>query len=317
MKTVLMFENLPMAKRAEFAARYDNLQFVYGDDPNWPDVLEHASAIVGFIPEPWRDQLKEIHFLELVQLPFAGYEGWEEKVSCPLANASGAFGLAISEYLIGTILYVYRHMEEIRRRQKQKVWNRNLGDIDSIYGKTILIAGCGDVGSTFAKKAQALGAYTIGAASRIRPIEGFDEVITIDQIDDRLPEADIFVGALPSNAATRHLITTQSFERMKPDALFINVGRGALVPLSVLEEAIEHKRVRAMILDVCEIEPLPQDSPLWDNENVLITPHLSGDCSLPETRRLLWELIEYNLDALNSEKPFRNIVNADRLPEAE
>lgn len=310
MKTVLIFETIDAPHRLALQQKFPSLHFVYGDDPDWPDSFEKANAIVGFIPEPWRSKLKDHPSLELVQLPYAGYEGWEKLVSVPLANASGVYGLAISEYLIGTILYVFRHLEEVRNRQKQKIWNRNIGEIDSIYGKTILIAGCGDVGATFAKKAQALGAYTIGAASRIRPIDGFDEVITIDQIDDRLPQADIFIGALPSSPATRHLITADSFSKMKPDALFINVGRGDLVSLDVLEQAMKNDRVRGMILDVCEIEPLPSDSPLWNDERVLITPHLSGDYALLQTRKMLWDLIEKNLDALTEGNPFCNVVNA-------
>nr|WP_256460760.1 hypothetical protein [Allobaculum sp. Allo2] len=105
MKTVLVFEALKEEDRRALEQEFGGLHFVYGDNPNWPGYLDTASAIVGFLPEEYRFRLKSLPALELVQLPFAGYEGWPERVTCPLANASGSFGLAISEYLISAILF--------------------------------------------------------------------------------------------------------------------------------------------------------------------------------------------------------------------
>lgn len=308
MKTILIFEEAPEAVRQRLERKYPEFHFVYGDDPSWPDVLENARAIFGFIPDEYRNRLKSLPQLELVQLPFAGYEGWPELVNCPLANASGVFGLGISEYLIGAILSFYRQFPLFRKRQKEKIWDPEVGDAESIYGKTILVLGCGDLGSTFAKKVQELGAYTIGAATRIRKIPGFDRVITLDDLDGVLPECDIVVSTLPSNEKTRYLLNLQTFEKMKPTALFINVGRGDLVSLKTLEEVMERKLIAGMILDVFETEPLPQDSTLWENDAVMITPHISGDFSLPETRHRMWMLFESNLDALRDGKPFVNVV---------
>lgn len=309
MKTILVFEQTSSEKHNELIEKYPDFHFIFGDDPAWKNALNQASAIIGFPPEEIRDQLKELPMLELIQLPFAGYEGWPELVSCPLANASGIYGLAISEYIIGALLSVFRHFEQLRVQKKQKVWNRQIGNVDSISGKTILILGCGDVGGTFARKAKALGARTIGAARSVRPIEGFDEVIPLDDIESVIGQADIVVGALPSNSGTHHRLNLEHFKAMKSDSVFVNVGRGDLVALSDLEQAMKENQIGHMILDVCEIEPLPQASPLWDDERVMITPHISGDFSLPRTGVLLWELIEKNLDALRDGRPLLNIVN--------
>lgn len=315
MKTILVFEEADAALKDSLQKEYPQFHFVWGDDPQWPDFLPSANAIIGFIPEDYRNQLKDLPDLELVQLPFAGYEGWPELVSCPLANASGIYGLAVSEYLIGAILSTYRQFPLMRQRQQQHQWNPQIGDVDSISGKTILVLGCGDLGSTFARKAQALGAHTIGAASRVRPIEGFDEVITLEDLDAFLPKCDILVSTLPSNDKTRYLLDPGTFRKMKPSALFANVGRGDLVSLKTLEEVMEQKLIRSMILDVFETEPLPADSPLWQNGQVMITPHVSGDFSLPETRKLLWKLVQKNLDALRDGTPFVNIVNGNECRE--
>lgn len=309
MKTVLVFEALKEEDRRALEQEFDSLHFVYGDNPNWPGYLDTASAIVGFLPEEYRFRLKSLPALELVQLPFAGYEGWPERVACPLANASGSFGLAISEYLISAILFFYRRYPFLLENRKKKEWNRNIGTIDSIYGKTILVLGCGDLGSTFARSVKALGAHTIGLTRRRRTVPGFDVVDTLDHLHRYLPLSDIVVGTLPSSPATHHLLTLDDFSRMKPDALFANVGRGDLVALDVLEKVMAQHRIRGMILDVCEIEPLPADCPLWEDENVFITPHISGDESLPETKKRLWQIIRTNLHALEQGEPFIHVVN--------
>ena len=96
---------------------------------------------------------------------------------------------------------------------------------------------------------------------------------------------------------------------MKPTAVFINVGRGDLVSLKTLEDVMDQKLISSMVLDVFETEPLLADSPLWQNEQVMITPHISGDFSLPETKELLWKLVNQNLDALQNKTPFVNMVS--------
>lgn len=156
---------------------------------------------------------------------------------------------------------------------------------------------------------KALGAKTIGLATRKRPIEGFDEVDTLHQLRKYLPMADIVVSTLPSNSQTHHLFDLEDFELMKTYAMFINVGRGDLVPISVLEDVMKKHLIRYMILDVFETEPLPEESSLWQYENVFITPHIAGDFSLPETKELYMQLVLKNLKALANGTPFVNIVN--------
>lgn len=308
-KTILIFEEADPARRTALQKRYPDFRFIYSDNPDWIKYLPQTNTIIGFIDAAHKDKLKNLTHLELVQLPFAGYESWPEAVSCPLANASGIYGLAVSEYLIGAILNQYRYFPLLKERQYQKIWDPKLKPIQSISQKTILVLGCGDLGSTFAKKAKALGAYTIGAATNVRPIEGFDEVITLDQLDDYLGKCDILVSTLPSNEKTRYLLDIDSFRKMKPTAMFINVGRGDLVSLKTLEDVMDQKLISSMVLDVFETEPLPADSSLWQNEQVMITPPISGDFSLPETKELLWNLVNQNLDALQNKTPFVNVVS--------
>lgn len=308
MKTALIFGEYNEQQKQEFEKLDPDLKIIYGTDPEWPEHLDQVNAIVGFIPQQYRTKLKDLSNLELYQLPSAGYEGWSELVRCPLANARGTYGLTISEYLIGTILMVYRRYPEVLDNQKKHVW-KDPGKIESIYGKTILVLGTGNLGSTFAKKAQALGAYTIGFNRHPGEIDGFNEVVNIKDFRNRIGEADILINTLPASPETEYFMTLDDYKAMKRSAMFVNVGRGSFVSLDTLEQALKEKLISSMILDVFEKEPLPADNPLWDEERVLITPHIAGGYDLPETRDLFMKIALANLKAMLSDKKYINIVN--------
>ena len=104
-------------------------------------------------------------------------------------------------------------------------------------------------------------------------------------------------------------MTLDDFKAMKRSAMFVNVGRGSFVSLDTLEQALKEKLISSMILDVFEKEPLPADNPLWDEERVLITPHIAGGYDLPETRDLFMKIALANLKAMLSDKKYTNIVN--------
>lgn len=244
-----------------------------------------------------------------MQLPFAGYEGWPERVSCSLCNAGGVFGLSVSEHLIASIIMMYRNIPQMLENQKKHLWDPNLGVFDSIFGKKILVLGVGDLGGTFAKKAAAMGAEVIVLARSAREVPGFTKVDELSKLDEYLPWADIVLSALPASQETIHLFNKERFEKMRKDTLFINVGRGSLVETSILEEAAKEKVIGGMILDVFEEEPLSPKSSLWEEEKVMITPHISGDYSLPKTKDLFLDIVLTNLKALKENKPFVNLVN--------
>lgn len=308
MKTVLIFGSYDKKQKEEFEHLDPNLKVIYGDNPDWPAYLHEINAIVGFIPEAYRSKLKDLPNLELYQLPSAGYEGWSEKLNCPLANARGTFGLTISEYLISTILLLYRKLPVILENQKKHIW-KDPGKIESIYGKTILVLGTGNLGSTFAKKAQALGACTIGSNRHPAPLDGFNEVLDIKDFKEKLPEADILINTLPSSPSTIHLMDLDDFKKMKKTAMFINVGRGTFVKTQVLEEVMKEKLISYMILDVFDPEPLDKNSMLWQEQNVLVTPHVAGGYDLSATKDLFMEIALKNLKALVQNRNFINIVN--------
>lgn len=255
-----------------------------------------AEVIIG---EPRTERIREAKNLKFVQMTWAGADiytrgGFPQGIK--IANASGAFGPVIAEYVIGAILCVYRRFPEYVENQKVCIW-RDVGAERTIEGKTALILGTGDIGSNIAKRLSAFGTKNIGIRRTGAPAQYFDEMHTLSDIDSLLLRADLVIGCLPNTKETGHILNYDRLCLMKSDALFINVGRGSLIDTDALIRALEERRIAGAILDVLEKEPLAADSPLWKMPNVLITPHISGRGfgHDPETEKKVWDICLENL----------------------
>lgn len=255
-----------------------------------------AEVVIG---EPRTERIREAKNLKFVQMTWAGADiytrgGFPQGIK--IANASGAFGPVIAEYVIGAILCVYRRFPEYIENQKVCIW-RDAGAERTIEGKTALILGTGDIGSNIAKRLSAFGTKNIGIRRTGAPAQYFDEIHTLSDIDSLLPHADLVIGCLPNTKETGHILNYDRLCLMKSDALFINVGRGSLIDTDALIRALEERRIAGAILDVLENEPLAADSPLWKMPNVLITPHISGRGfgHDPETEKKVWDICLENL----------------------
>lgn len=255
-----------------------------------------AEVVIG---EPRTERIREAKNLKFVQMTWAGADiytrgGFPQGIK--IANASGAFGPVIAEYVIGAILCVYRRFPEYVENQKVCIW-RDAGAERTIEGKTALILGTGDIGSNIAKRLSAFGTKNIGIRRTGAPAQYFDEMHTLSNIDALLPRADLVIGCLPNTKETGHILNYDRLCLMKSDALFINVGRGSLIDTDALIRALEERRIAGAILDVLENEPLAADSPLWKMPNVLITPHISGRGfgHDPATEKKVWDICLENL----------------------
>ena len=267
--------------------------FSFGDRK---DDIGSAEVVIG---EPRTERIREAKNLKFIQMTWAGADiytrgGFPQGIK--IANASGAFGSVIAEYVIGAILCIYRRFPEYVENQKVCIW-RDAGAERTIEGKTVLILGTGDIGSNIAKRLSAFGTKNIGIRRTGAPAQYFDEMHTLSNIDALLPRADLVIGCLPNTKETVHILNYDRLCLMKSDALFINVGRGSLIDTDALIRALEERRIAGAILDVLENEPLAADSPLWSMPNVLITPHISGrgfghDLA---TERKIWDICLENL----------------------
>jgi phosphoglycerate dehydrogenase-like enzyme len=190
-----------------------------------------------------------------------------------LSNASGASGSPIAQTAILYMLALSRDMRSWMRKQDRREWQQHR--FDELDGASLAVIGMGPIGSEVARIAGAMGMKVEAVRRSARgdepcPVFGFDELHAV------LGRADWVVSALPLAPETRNIFGAQAFAAMRDGARFINVGRGELVDEDSLVEALRSGKLSGAALDVFVTEPLPVESPLWDMENVIITPHNSG-----------------------------------------
>ncbi|MDT2673499.1 phosphoglycerate dehydrogenase [Enterococcus dongliensis] len=193
-----------------------------------------------------------------------------------LSNGSGIHALSISEHIIGVLLGYYRGLNQSVKNQEQQLWGQNTIHYDQLAGKNLLVVGTGHIGQQLSRSIHSLGVNVYGINTTGHPVEGFTETYSIKNLAKIVSGMDIVVGILPGTQETYHIFNSDIFEKMKQDAVFINVGRGDTVHTKELITALTEKSFAFAALDVFEEEPLSSDNPLWTLPNVLITPHISG-----------------------------------------
>ena len=272
--------------------------------------VQNANIIIG---NPSIDMIKGSKNLEWIQLGSAGVgdyiKGDVLQDGVILTNASGAYGLAISEYMLGVLLELYKKLHLYRENQMESNWHYE-GPVKAIYDSTALIVGMGDIGGEFAKRLKALGAYTIG----IRRSDGnkpdyLDELHFMDELEALLPRADIVSLSLPATKLTEKIINRRTLDLMKQDAVIINVGRGNAIDTEALCDALESGHILGAALDVTDPEPLPKNHRLWKIKNAIITPHVSGGYSLQETHERIIRISANNLEAFLNNKSLASVVD--------
>ncbi|MGN6714883.1 D-2-hydroxyacid dehydrogenase [Anaerocolumna jejuensis] len=190
-------------------------------------------------------------------------------------NTSGVHAVTIAEYVMGGLLVMSHHYDRYLPLMKEKKWGELISGED-MEGKTILIIGAGHIGSEIGRKAGAFDMQVFGLKRTPCEIDGFDGVYSMDKLKEMLPKADYVVMAAPLTQETYHLIGEEEFALMKKEAVFVNIARGDTVEEEALIAALREGRIQGAVLDVFHEEPLPEASPLWELDNVLITPHSSA-----------------------------------------
>lgn len=311
MKQILVNMELEPRHKQKLEAAAPGCAFTYAPGAALTEEqVRSADIIIGNPPPAW---IAASPRLELMQLFSAGADPYIKPGvlhrDTRLTNATGAYGKAVSEHALAATLMLMKKLHCYRDAQREHVW-RDAGMVTSISDATVLVVGLGDIGLCYARQAKALGARVIGVKRRPGDCpEGVDELCLTADLDRVLPEADVIFSILPGTADTRYFYTRERFALMKPTAIFVNCGRGSAVETAVLAEALRTGQIAAAAVDVTEIEPLPADSPLWDLENLLITPHVAGNFHLADIREQIVNIAAENLTAYLSGKPLRNMVD--------
>ncbi len=273
------------------------------------EMLAGVEVILGNIPP---QLLKSARSLKWLQLSNAGTEGYCDGAlpeGVILTNATGAYGLAISEHMIGMLFELQKKLNLYCLNQAAHLWKQE-GHVRVIQGSRVLVIGMGNIGTVFAQKMKALGCKTVGIKRRDgRKPEGVDDLYTLERLEQQIPRADIVAMCLPGNKDTYHLMNRERIGMMKKGAVLLNVGRGSTLDTEALLEALQEERLSGAALDVTDPEPLPKNHPFWDMKNVIITPHSSGGFSLPETLEQILDICIANLECYLVKRPLRNVVD--------
>jgi phosphoglycerate dehydrogenase-like enzyme len=309
----------PAWLRERLQAEFPQLKFL--QLPNYdrvPEEIADTDVFIGWSMRP--EQFVAAKKLKWIHSPAAAVHQlmFPEVVrsNVLVTNSTGVHGPVVAEHAIAVLLALAKRLPQAMRYQAQKKWSQEQlwqerprpREVD---GATVAVIGMGVIGSEFTRRAKALGMKVL--AIRENPGKGTggaDEVFGPRQIDEVLPRADYVLLCTPVTPATTRIMNRARLKKMKPDAYLINVARGTLVDEPDLLEALTNRTIAGAALDVFEEEPLPEQSPFWELDNVLITPHTAA-----VTERL-WErhfhLIVENLNRFLAGKPLLYEVDKRR-----
>ena len=259
------------------------------------------------------EYLPQAEKLQFLQLDSAGANEYVRPGILPagvkLCNATGAYGVTIAEYLVGVVFALKKKLYLYEENRMKHSWHDE-GMVTNIAGSKTLVLGLGDIGSTFARKMNALGSKVTGVRrSFMEKPEYLEGVYQMNALEELLPDSDIVVCTLPETTETYHLLDERKLRLMKPEAVLINIGRGSLIPTQNLIRGLEENIIAGAAIDVAEQEPLPEDSGLWKAANLIITPHVAGNY---HTRDILDKAVKIageNLRAFLEGKALRNEVD--------
>ena len=232
-----------------------------------------------------------------------------------VTNSSEVHGPVVAEHVVALIFALAKKIPQAIRLQQKRQWGQEAiwsARPREIAGATLGLIGLGSIGVRLAGMASALGMRVIAVREHVekpKP-EGVDAVFPSSALHDLLAQSDFVVVAAPLTPATRGLINAARIAAMKPDAYLINVGRGPQVDEHALADALRSRRIAGAALDVFEQEPLPTDSPLWELDNLLITPHTAGLTEKLWQRH--YELFSENLGRYLAHQPLLFVVDKQK-----
>lgn len=279
-------------------------------DPITQEDVDWADILLGNVSPKLLEGKKKPEWL---QTNSAGVEPYVAPGLLPettlLTNATGAYGLAISEYMVGVLLSLMKKLELYRDAQHQGAWD-SLGRVDSIYGSTVLVLGMGDIGGEFGMRCKALGARVIGVRrTRTQKPDYADEIYLLEDLDWLLPQADVVAVTLPGTPATKNLLNRERIGLMKAGSYLLNVGRGYIIDTQAMCDALESGKLAGAGVDVTDPEPLPADHRLWKIPTAIVTPHISGFYHLQETYERIVGIFVENLRRFQKGEQLLNQVD--------
>jgi phosphoglycerate dehydrogenase-like enzyme len=245
-----------------------------------------------------------------VQLPFAGVDAFADPVreharaDRVFTSAKGAYAQPVAEHALGMIIALLRAFP---RRARLTRWDEQIIGT-SLYGLRVTIVGAGGIARELMRLLDPFDVEVTIVRRTDHPVAGAHQTLTTDRLTETLGTTDVLVIAAAHTDETRHLMSTREFERMKPEAVVVNIARGPLNDAAALDHALRNGLIAGAALDVTDPEPLPEGHPLWSAPNILITPHQADTPDM--TAPLLAVRIEHNVRAFLGDGRFVGVVDA-------
>ena len=232
--------------------------------------------------------------LRMVQMSMAGLDTLEPDLldrfpQVKLYSGSGCYGVSIAEWSLGKVLEIYRQHRLFESYQAENKWSWE-GSFDSmeLWGKTAAVFGTGDIGTQCAKRLKAFRCKVLGVNTSGQAGEYFDACYTKSQLPELLPQCDVLILTMPLTPQTEFILDREALSHVKQGAVLVVNSRGSLVDERAMCEMLDSGHLRGAALDCFEVEPVPPDSPLWDQKNLLIQPHCCGVTQQLRDRYLDW-----------------------------
>lgn len=307
MKNTLVITNLHNDTIAEMKQipGYD-FRFVKASEVSDED-LAWAQVIVG---NPSMAMIAKAPKLEWIQTDSAGVNAWkdlDERII--LSNAYGAYGEGIGEFLTAATIMIDKQLDRYVKAQQEHSWN-NLGYGIGVCNMKVLSVGMGSIGKAYLRRMHALGAECYGVCRTVHEKPDYvRELYTTEHLDEILPLADVAALSLPETPQTVHMFNYERLHSMKKNAVLLNVGRGSAIDETALLKVLQEGWLARVLLDVAEHEPLPKNNPLWNEERVIITPHISGQFYNPANYKAVADIILDNLRLASEGRPLHHVIN--------
>lgn len=280
-------------------------------DPQNLDTIDYSVEIIvesGLIKKMDLEKFKNLKYIFLTStgVDYLDLEYIINERNITITNAHGAYGPPIAEWVLYNILQLEKLDRLNLENQRNKKWvqRKNSGQL---YNKKALILGTGAIAVETAKRLKGFDVKTIGFNTSGRSVEYFDEVVNRDKLFEILNDMDYVISTLPGTEKTEKFIDEDFISKMNKNALIINISRGVVIDEKALIKALKEERIRGAALDVFEVEPLPESSPLWEMENVYVFPHISYSSEDFEERML--DVAMNNLKNLKENKEPLNIIS--------
>lgn len=312
-RVLVVTQDISEEYKQKIKAMVPDWELIAGKDKDiWAPYANKAEVIAG-----WKKDLEELSLLE--ETPLRWVQSWSAGVNTmpleklaskdvALTSAKGVHAFPISETIFALMLGLTRKIHTYVKNQQEKKWHHGHMNLE-MHNKTLGVIGVGEIGKETSKIAKAFGMRVLGVKHSGKEEKNVDAMYTPQELHQILPQCDYVVISLPLTPLTKEMFGEEEFKLMKKSSFLINIGRGEIIKEDDLVKALQKGEIAGAGLDVFVQEPLEEKSPLWEMENVIITPHTSGSTE-HYTKRVMENIFLPNLTRyLEGEKLPINLVD--------